>query len=40
MKRMGDHDELVGAVLYFASDASSYISGSELVVDGAIFSTM
>jgi sorbose reductase len=27
-------DEIAGAVIYFASDASSYTSGSELIIDG------
>jgi NAD(P)-dependent dehydrogenase (short-subunit alcohol dehydrogenase family) len=40
MKRMGNPDELVGAAMYFASDASSYTSGSELVIDGSLFSSM
>ncbi|KAK9379817.1 uncharacterized protein V2V93DRAFT_372420 [Kockiozyma suomiensis] len=33
--REGDPRELVGAYLYFASDASTYTSGADLIVDGA-----
>jgi cyclopentanol dehydrogenase len=32
--RMGTVAEIVSAVLYLASDESSYITGSELVIDG------
>jgi NAD(P)-dependent dehydrogenase (short-subunit alcohol dehydrogenase family) len=32
--RAGDADELVSAVLYFASDASSFTTGAVLAVDG------
>jgi NAD(P)-dependent dehydrogenase (short-subunit alcohol dehydrogenase family) len=34
LKRMGTVAEVVTAVLYLASDEASYVTGSELVVDG------
>lgn len=33
-KRFGEAQELIGATLLLASDASSFINGTELVVDG------
>jgi NAD(P)-dependent dehydrogenase (short-subunit alcohol dehydrogenase family) len=33
-RRLGQPDDLVGAALYFASDASRFTTGSVLVVDG------
>jgi len=34
MKRFGEASELIGATLLMASDAGSFITGSEIVVDG------
>lgn len=34
MRRRGTPDEVAGAVLYLASDDSTYVTGTELVVDG------
>lgn len=34
MKRFGEAHELIGAALLLASDAGSFITGTELVVDG------
>jgi NAD(P)-dependent dehydrogenase (short-subunit alcohol dehydrogenase family) len=36
MRRIGDPREIVGPVLYLASDASSYVTGDELSVSGGI----
>lgn len=39
MKRFGEPKELVGALLWLASDASSFVTGAEIAVDGG-FSCM
>lgn len=34
LRRIGEPDEMAGAVVYFASPASSFVSGQTLVLDG------
>lgn len=35
MHRMGEPEELITSILYLASEASGYTSGSDVIVDGA-----
>jgi NAD(P)-dependent dehydrogenase (short-subunit alcohol dehydrogenase family) len=39
MRRFGQLDELVGAAIYLASDASSFVTGQFMVVDGGFLSS-
>ena len=39
LRRVGSTDDLVGAVLFFCSDASSFVTGQVLTIDGGLTAT-
>ena len=39
MRRFGRVEELVGAAVYLASDAASFVTGQLLVVDGGLLAS-
>jgi NAD(P)-dependent dehydrogenase (short-subunit alcohol dehydrogenase family) len=39
MKRFGQHDELIGATIFLASDAASFVTGHILAVDGGFLAS-
>jgi NAD(P)-dependent dehydrogenase (short-subunit alcohol dehydrogenase family) len=39
MRRIGDPDEIVGAMVYLASDAATYVTGTTVIVDGGTMTT-
>jgi NAD(P)-dependent dehydrogenase (short-subunit alcohol dehydrogenase family) len=39
MGRFGKNEELIGAAVYLASDAASFVTGQTLVVDGGFLAS-
>jgi NAD(P)-dependent dehydrogenase (short-subunit alcohol dehydrogenase family) len=39
MKRFGELEELVGAAIFLASDAASFVTGTLLAVDGGFLAS-
>jgi NAD(P)-dependent dehydrogenase (short-subunit alcohol dehydrogenase family) len=39
MKRLGEPEELVGVTVYLASDASAFVTGQVLTVDGGFLAS-
>lgn len=38
-RRIGEPEEIVGAMIYLASDAASYVTGTTVVIDGGTLTT-
>ena len=36
LRRLGTAEDIAGAVMFLVSDAASYISGHEIIVDGGL----
>ena len=39
MRRIGQPEDMVGVCVFLASDASSYVNGAQILVDGGSFET-
>ena len=40
LSRMGKQEDIVGAVIYLASDASDYVTGANITIDGGLVSVL
>ena len=40
MKRLGQPEDVVGACIFLASEAASYVNGAQLPVDGGLYRTL
>lgn len=40
MRRIGQPEDMVGVCVFLASDASSYVNGAQILVDGGAFRTL
>jgi NAD(P)-dependent dehydrogenase (short-subunit alcohol dehydrogenase family) len=39
MKRFGQAEELIGAAVFLASDAASFVTGQTIIVDGGFLAS-